>query len=133
MLTIGDLTLRSVPVVEPSNALDETIALLRAEPLRTVVLVGDEQFMGIFNEDALTSNLIPVGANLSDLAVGPYVHPVRLTVNPATPVAFALVQMKHRNTVVLPVVRNGTVYMGVLTRGDLEKAAEADGRTTLDP
>jgi CBS domain-containing protein len=119
MKSIGDLPLRQVPVVEPRTALSEAIELMRGEPLRTVVLVGDEQFMGVFNEDALLSNLIPADANLDDLEVGPYLLPVRLTADPAASVDYVRGQMHHRRVEILPVVRGGTVYLGVLTAADL--------------
>ncbi len=122
MKTVGDISLRETPVVEPSTALDEATRIMRESPLRTVVLVGDEQFMGVFNEAALESNLVPSGIDRSEIAVGPYTHPVRLTADPATPLDYALAQMRHRHVEVLPVVRGGVVYLGVVTREDLEKA-----------
>ena len=80
-MTLQEITLRTVPVVEPSTSLDEVVYLMENEPLNVVVLVGDEQYMGMFTPDAL-ANLAPPGIELSDLAVGPYVHPVRVIVRP---------------------------------------------------
>jgi CBS domain-containing protein len=122
MKTLGDLPLRAVPIVEPRTALDETIELMREEPLKTVVVVGDEQFMGVFDDEALQSNLIPEGVDKSELEVGPYMLPVRMTADPTTPVETALAQMKHRKVSVLPVVKHGTFYLGVLTLADVEAA-----------
>ncbi|MBC8104628.1 MAG: CBS domain-containing protein [Cytophagales bacterium] len=122
MPTIQDVPLHSVPVVEPEAALDEVIARMQADPLHTVALVGDEQYLGIFNEDALTdSALIPPDADKSLLAVGPYVHPVRVIAHPASDVAEILAAMIRRGLEVAPVVENRT-FRGVVTRTDLEKA-----------
>jgi CBS domain-containing protein len=73
MKMISDVPLRQVPIVEPSTTLAEVVELMEGEPLRTVALVGDEMYMGIFNDGALESNLIPANSDLSLLQVGPYV------------------------------------------------------------
>lgn len=122
MATLSELSPRPVPVVEPSTSLDEVIRLMEEEPLGTVALVGDEQYMGIFNADALQSNLIPPGADLSTLQVGPYVHPVRVIGTPQTPADDALALMTRRGVDIIPVVRNRT-FLGVVTRADVEKLA----------
>jgi CBS domain-containing membrane protein len=119
MPTLADLTLREVPVVEPQTTLDEVHRLLNDEPLKTVVLVGDEMFFGVFNEDTLNSGLVPPGADPTTLQVGPYIHPTRALGNPTMPVADALALLQRRGLNVLPVVQNRT-YLGVVTRADLE-------------
>jgi CBS domain-containing protein len=122
MPTIQEMPLHTIPIVEPEAALDEVIELVQAEPLQTVALVGDEQYMGIFNEDALTdSALIPDDADRSLLAVGPYVHPARVIAHPTSDVAEILAAMNRRGLDVAPVVDNRT-FIGVVTRADLEKA-----------
>jgi CBS domain-containing protein len=122
MPTIQDMPLHTIPVVEPEAALDEVIALMQNEPFHTVALVGDEQYMGIFNEDALTdSALIPDGADRSLLAIGPYVHPSRVIAHPHHDIAEVLAAMQRRGLEVAPVVDNRT-FKGVVTRADLEKA-----------
>ena len=122
MPIIQDMPLHSIPVVEPEAALDEVIALVQSHPLQTVALVGDEQYLGIFNEDALTdSALIPDDADRSLLAVGPYVHPARVIAHPASDAAEILAAMHRRGLAVAPVVDNRT-FVGVVTRADLEKA-----------
>jgi CBS domain-containing protein len=124
MPTIQDMPLHTIPVVQPEAALDEVIALVRSEPLQTVALVGEEQYMGILNTDALTdSALIPPGADLSLLAVGPYVHPARVIAHPNHDVAEVLAAMTRRGLDVAPVVDNRT-FKGLVTRADLEKALE---------
>ena len=122
MPTIQDVPLHSVPVVEPEAVLSDVIALMQGHPLRTVALVGDEQYMGIFNEDALTdSALIPDDADRSLLVVGPYVHPARVIAHTTSDVGEILAAMHRRGLVVAPVVDNRT-FIGVVTRADLEKA-----------
>jgi CBS domain-containing protein len=118
MKTLREIPLRQVPVVEPSAALDEAIALMEADPLKTVVLVGDEQFMGVFNQEALESNLIPPGADLSLLQVGPYVHPSRVIGDFNSPVETVIAHMKRRGLDLIPVVENVT-YRGMVTLADL--------------
>ncbi|MES2459657.1 MAG: CBS domain-containing protein [Armatimonadota bacterium] len=122
MPTIQDIPLHSIPVVEPEAALDEVIAMVQNDPLHTVALVGDEQYMGIFNEDALNdSALIPQDADRSLLAVGPYVHPARVIAHPHHDAAEVLAAMQRRGLDVAPVVDNRT-FKGVVTRAELEKA-----------
>lgn len=119
MPTLAEVPLRDVPVVEPSTSLAEVIYLLEHEPLRTVVLVGDEQYMGVFNEEALQPGLIPVGIDPATLGVGPYVHPQRVIGHPQRTVEETLAQMRRKRVEVIPVV-DGTIYKGVVTRADLE-------------
>lgn len=122
MPTIQDMPLHTIPIVEPEAALDDVIALVQSEPLQTVALVGEEQYLGIFNEDALTdSALIPPDADRSLLAVGPYVHPARVIAHPGHDVAEVLAAMIRRGLDLAPVVDNRT-FKGVVTRADLEKA-----------
>ena len=122
-MTLSQIPYRTVPVVEPSTSLDEVLYLMEAEPLRTVVLVGDEQYMGVFNDAALR-DLVPAGANLADLAVGPYVHPVRVVGGPEMDAQAALDLMERKNQSVLPVVERRVNYQGVLTREDIMEAAQ---------
>lgn len=122
MATLRDVPLRFVPVAEPQTALDEAMRLLESEPLRTVVLVGDEQFMGVFNEETLQSDLIPRRVDRATLPVGPYVQPVRVVGHPEMTVEQALALLQRRGQTVLPVVDNN-LYQGVITREDLERYA----------
>lgn len=121
MRTLGELPLRQVPVVEPQTALDEVIHLFDEEPLKTVVLVGDEMYMGIFNAETLEAELIPPGSDLSLLQVGPYVHRARVVGTPTMSVADAHALMERKGVNLIPVV-DGPIYKGVLTREDLEAA-----------
>ena len=121
MTTIGEITLHQVPVVEPQTTLDEVIRLMEAEPLRVVALVGDEMYMGIFNDEALQAELIPRGADLSLLTVGPYVHPSRVMATRESSVDVVLAQMVRKNQNVVPVLDN-RIFLGVVTRKDLEAA-----------
>lgn len=119
MLTLREVPLRNVPVVEPSTALDEAMRLLEDEPLKTVVLVADEMYMGLFNEEALRSSLIPPGVDPATISVGPYVHPARAIGHPHTTVEQALALMDRKSLDVIPVVENN-IYRGVVAREDLE-------------
>ena len=121
MKTLRDIPVRTVPVVEPQTSLEEAIRLLRESPVYTVALVDDEEYMGLFNQDTLESDLIPRGVDLSLLPVGPYIHPGRVIGRPDLPVAEALTLMGRRGLDVIPVVDNNT-FRGVVTREDLEKA-----------
>lgn len=120
MATIAQLPLRPVPVVDPQTALSEVLLLVHEEPLRLVVLVGDEMYMGVFGEKALTSSLLPVGIDPAQVQVGPYVHPTR-PLRPTMMVSEALASLSHQGVEALPVVQ-GHIYKGVLTRADLEAA-----------
>jgi CBS domain-containing protein len=120
MLTLRGVPLRQVPVVEPETALDEAMRLMREEPLKTVALVGDGTYMGIFNEDALGSELIPRGVDPAMVPVGPYVLPSRVVGRPEMDADQTLAAMWRRGLDVIPVVENN-IYLGVVTREDLEK------------
>lgn len=123
MATLHQVPLRAVPVVEPQTALDEAIRLLEDEPLKTVVLVGDEMYLGVFNNAALHSDQIPRRVDRATLAVGPYaLTPSAL--HPETTVEHALALMQRRGEDTLPVVENNT-FLGVVTRDDLEPLALA--------
>lgn len=123
MKTLGDLTLRPIPAVEPETSLEEVTQMMEDEPLHAVALVGDSMYMGLFDEDTLASNLVPPGSDPSLLAVGPYVHPARVVGTPEMPVEVALAHMTRKEVRLIPVVRNRT-FVGVLTTEDLERAVE---------
>lgn len=124
MAILRDVPLRSVSVAEPETALDEAMRLLQSDPLKTVVLLSDETYMGVFNEDALQSNLIPRKVDPATLPVGPYVHPSRAVGHPAMSVEQALTLLIRKGADVLPVVENNT-FLGVVTRDDLERLTPA--------
>lgn len=118
MATLKDLTLDTVPVVVPQTALDEVVRLLDETPIRTVVLVGDGMYFGVFNDAALSASLVPAGADLALLQVGPYVHPTRpLRIEQTVEEAEAI--FIHRGASALPVV-SGNLYRGILTRSTLD-------------
>ena len=119
MKTLRDIVLRQVPVVEPSASLAEVIALMEDEPLKTVVLVGDEMYMGVFNQAAIDADLIPKGEDLSLLQVGPYIHPSRVVGEFHMTVPDTLALMIRRSMDVIPVVDN-RIYRGVVTQADLQ-------------
>lgn len=122
--TLREVPLRSVPVAEPQTALDEALRLLEGDPLRTVVLVGDGTYLGIFDDGALRSELIPARADKATLEVGPYVSASHAVADPDTTVEQALALMRRRNQGVLPVVENN-IFRGVVTHADLEDRATA--------
>jgi CBS domain-containing protein len=111
--------LRAVAVIGPQTALDEAIRLMEEEPLKTVVLVGDGTYMGIFN-DAARHDLVPPRADPATLAVGPYVHRARVIAHPDAPIGQVLSLMRRRGQEIAPVVDNNR-YLGLVTREDLEK------------
>lgn len=122
-MTLSELPLREVPVVEPSTSLEEAIDLLRSEPLHIVVLVGDGMYMGVLTEAALEPGLIPPGIDKSTLAVGPYVHPSRVVAQANWTVEAAHDTVRRRGVEVFPVI-SGTIYKGVLTSEDVADPAQ---------
>ena len=125
MTILRDVPLRSVPVAEPETALSEALQMLSEDPLHTVVLVGDETFMGIFDEAARDSGGIPADVDPATLAVGPYANRPRIVGRPEMGVADVLEALRRRGQEVLPVVDNNT-FMGVVTRADLEGLSSRD-------
>ncbi len=123
MVTLREVPLRSAPVAEPQTALDEVMRLLESDPLKTVVLVGEETYMGLFDQEALRSEQIPRRVDPATLAVGPYAR-TPIAGHPEMTAEHALALMRRRNEDVLPVVENNT-YLGVVTRADLEQRAGA--------
>ena len=117
-MTLADVALRTVPVIDPQTSLEEAITLLLADPLQTVVLVGDSMYLGILNAMMLESSLIPSGADRALLQVGPYIRPTR-PLHPETSVEEALIALDRKGVLALPVVA-GNVYQGVVTRAELE-------------
>lgn len=120
MTTLAQLALRTAPVTDPQTPLEEVLSLLEAEPLRLVVLVGDGMYMGVFDDKALASSLLPKGADPALVQVGPYVRATR-PLRPTMTVAEAQALLRYQKVEALPVVA-GNLYQGVLTRADLEQA-----------
>ena len=124
MSQIKDVTLHSVPVVEPSAALDEVIDLMESDPLHSVALVNEGQYLGLFNQNALDAELIPRGADYSKLEVGPYVHPVRIIAHPDESISSVRDAMRRHGLVAAPVVANRS-FRGRVTLADLDAASGA--------
>lgn len=124
MKTLHEIPLRSIPIVGPETFLDEAIRQLEDEPLRAVALVNEQQFMGLFTDDDLLPGLIPPGADLSLLAVGPYIHPVRVIAEWNASIETVLAAAVRKNQALVPVVQN-RVFRGVVTREDLQAAGAA--------
>jgi CBS domain-containing protein len=120
-MTLASLPIHTVPVVHPTAALDEVIRLLDDTPLRTVALVGDGTYLGIFNDAAREPGLIPTNADLSSLQVGPYVHSQRAIGHPGMTVPDALALALRKRVDVLPMV-DGPRFLGVITLAELEAA-----------
>lgn len=118
MQTLADVPLRNAPVVEPSTTLDEVLRLMSGDPLRTVALVGDGMYFGLFNDDALQGNLIPPDSDLSRLEVGPYVHPARVIGTPDMTIEDARALMDRRDVRVMPLLAN-RIFKGLIAREDL--------------
>jgi len=118
MLTLADAPLRNAPVVEPSTTLDEVVRLMESDPLRTVALVGDGMYFGLFNDASLQGNLIPPDIDFSTLEVGPYIHSERVIGTPEMTIDNARALMDRRNVRVIPLVAN-RIFKGLITREDL--------------
>ena len=121
MKTLRDIPLRAIPIVDPQTSLEEAIQLMEAEPLRTIALVNEEMYLGLFNADALEPGLIPPGADYALLSVGPYIHPTRVVAAWDTPVEIALSAALRKNQEVIPILNN-RVLRGVVTLADLQNA-----------
>ena len=120
MTTLRDVPLRPVPTAEPGTALDEALRLMNGDPLKTVVLVGDGTYLGVFDAGSEDSGGVPRDLDPATLAVGPYAYTPRVVGRPNTPVDQTLLAaMRRAGQDVLPVVRNNT-FLGVVTREDLE-------------
>jgi CBS domain-containing protein len=118
--TLRDIPLRQIPVVEPQTSVDEARRLLDEEPLRAVALVGDQMYMGLFDDTATESELVPPGADPTLIAIGPYVHPARVVGTPEMSVEAARAQMARKGARLLPIVRNRT-FLGVVTLEDVSE------------
>jgi len=119
MLQIKDVPLHEVPVVEPEAALDEVIDLMKADPLHSVALVNEGQFLGLFNQEALDADLIPRGVDYALLSVGPYVHPLRFIAHPDESVQGVVEAMRRHGMATAPVVAN-RIFRGMVIRAELE-------------
>ena len=120
MTLLRDVPLRSVPTTAPETALDEALRLMNDEPLKTVVLVGDGTYLGVFDAGAAESGGVPRDVDPATLAVGPYAYTPRVVGRPGTVVDAALLAaLRRAGQDVLPVVRNNT-FLGVVTREDVE-------------
>lgn len=118
MKQLRDISLQTVPVVEPQASLTEVIALMEDEPLQTVVIVGDGMYFGVYTPADRDSGRIPANTNRDDLEVGPYASGLRFVGAPDMTTAAARELMTRHGLTVLPVVA-GRIYKGVVTAADL--------------
>lgn len=118
MKLLREIVLQEVPVVEPEASLAEVIAIMEAEPLQTVVIVGDGMYLGVFTPDDRDSGRIPPGVNRADLAVGSYASGLRFVGSPSMSVADARALLVKHGLRAMPVVA-GRIYKGVVAAEDL--------------
>jgi CBS domain-containing protein len=121
MPQIRDVPIHSIPVVEPEAFLDEVVRLAQDDPLHAVALVNEGQYLGLFTENVLQSELIPSGADLSLLAVGPYTRPARVVAHPSDEANTVREALRRLGLEIAPVVANRS-FQGVVTLADLEHA-----------
>lgn len=118
MKLLRDISLRTVPVVEPRASLAEVIEMMEDEPLQTVVIVGDGMYFGVYTPADRDSGRIPAGTDRSGLEVGPYASGLRFVGAPDMTTGAARELMARHGLSVLPVVA-GRIYKGVVTAEDL--------------
>ena len=118
---IRDVPLRSIPIVDPQTSLQEAIQAMEEEPLKTIALVNEQMYMGLFNAEALEPGLIPSGADYALLSVGPYIHPTRVVAEGDSMIDTILASAVRKDQEIIPVLNN-RVFRGVVTRADLQNA-----------
>lgn len=115
---IFKLAPRRPVVVEPETPVHEVLDLLVGHSIGCVIVVRDEEILGVFSERDALKRLNTNFAALGDRPISEFMTPSPETVDEDARIAFALHEMDMGGYRHLPVVRDGRVR-GVISIRDI--------------
>jgi CBS domain-containing protein len=124
--TIGELMTRDVVAVAPDDRVRRALTLMIEHEIGSVVVVENEEPVGIFTERDITRRVL-TDETLLDRRVGDVMSAPPVTGRPTDEVVDVFDVMNGKGIRRLPVVEGGRL-VGIVTEGDLRRWVEQVSR-----
>jgi len=120
-LTVKEIMSRNVCTVRPDTSLLETISMMNERRVGSVIVVDDDEAIGILTDRDILQRLGKSHLNLKSTRVRNLMSEPLVEISPDSSVDEALTIMRSRNVKILPVTSEGRL-VGILTSDDIFRA-----------
>lgn len=117
--------------IEPSSEVIQALKLMAEKNIGSVVVMKDDEYLGLFTERDYARKVILHGKNSSDLTVGEVMSAYLPTVSPAATLEECMELMTNHNIRYIPVFEFEQ-YIGVISIIDVVKETIMDQQDTIE-
>lgn len=117
--------------VEPSSEVIQALKLMAEKNIGSVVVMKDDEYLGLFTERDYARKVILHGKNSSDLTVGEVMSAYLPKVSPAATLEECMELMTNHNIRYIPVFESEQ-YIGVISIIDVVKETIMDQQDTIE-
>jgi len=117
--------------VEPSSEVIQALKLMAEKNIGSVVVMKDDEYLGLFTERDYARKVILHGKNSSDLTVGEIMSAYLPKVSPAATLEECMELMTNHNIRYIPVFESEQ-YIGVISIIDVVKETIMDQQDTIE-
>ncbi len=117
--------------IEPSSEVIQALKLMAEKNIGSVVVMKDDEYLGLFTERDYARKVILHGKNSSDLTVGEVMSAYLPKVSPAATLEECMELMTNHNIRYIPVF-DSEQYIGVISIIDVVKETIMDQQDTIE-
>jgi len=117
--------------IEPSSEVIQALKLMAEKNIGSVVVMKDDEYLGLFTERDYARKVILHGKNSSDLTVGEVMSAYLPKVSPAATLEECMEIMTNHNIRYIPVFESEQ-YIGVISIIDVVKETIMDQQYTIE-
>jgi CBS domain-containing protein len=117
--------------IEPSSEVIQALKLMAEKNIGSVVVMKDNEYLGLFTERDYARKVILHGKNSSDLTVGEVMSAYLPKVSPAATLEACMELMMNHNIRYIPVF-DSEQYIGVISIIDVVKETIMDQQDTIE-
>ncbi len=117
--------------IEPSSEVIQALKLMAEKNIGSVVVMKDDEYLGLFTERDYARKVILHGKNSSDLTVGEVMSAYLPKVSPAATLEDCMELMTNHNIRYIPVFESEQ-YIGVISIIDVVKETIMDQQDTIE-
>ena len=117
--------------IEPSSEVIQALKLMAEKNIGSVVVMKDDEYLGLFTERDYARKVILHGKNSSDLTVGEVMSAYLPKVSPAATLEECMEIMTNHNIRYIPVFESEQ-YIGVISIIDVVKETIMDQQDTIE-
>jgi CBS domain-containing protein len=117
--------------IDPSSEVIQALKLMAEKNIGSVVVMKDNEYLGLFTERDYARKVILHGKNSSDLTVGEVMSSYLPTVSPSATLEECMGLMTNHNIRYIPVFESEQ-YIGVISIIDVVKETIMDQQDTIE-